>query len=71
MVVDPVEYFDVGVIGQPPVGEVGLPAFVGLFGGKADIGGFGTFLWLRVDVAAGAQMAVNGVDRHGDAVVVL
>ena len=52
VVVDPVEYFYVGVIGEPPVGEVGLPALVGLFGGKADVGGFGAFVRLGVDVAA-------------------
>jgi hypothetical protein len=71
MVIDPVEDLHVSAIGQPPMGEVGLPALVGLFGGKADVGGLGTFLWLRVDVAAGAQMAVNGIDRDCDAVVVL
>ena len=38
VVVDPAEDFGVGVIGEPPVGEVGLPAFVGLFGGEADVG---------------------------------
>jgi hypothetical protein len=52
VVVDPVEYFYVGVIGEPPVGDVGLPALVGLFGGKPDVGGFGAFVRLGVDVAA-------------------
>lgn len=58
---------DVGVVGQPPVGEVGLPALVGLFGGKADVGGLGTSLWCGCHFACGAQVAVNGVDRHAQA----
>jgi len=33
-VVEPVEDLDMGVIGEPPVGEVGLPAFVRLLGGR-------------------------------------
>jgi hypothetical protein len=52
------------------VGEVGLPAFVGLFGGESDIGRFGTFLRLGGDQAGRVQVAVDRVDRHGQAVVV-
>ncbi len=48
VVVEPAEDFDVGAVGEPPVGEVGLPAFVGLFGGEADVGRFGPFLWCWV-----------------------
>ena len=35
VVVEPVEDLGVGAIGQGPMGEIGLPAFVGLVGGKA------------------------------------
>lgn len=52
-VVEPAEYFDVGVVGEVPVGEVGLPALVGLFGGKADVGRFGAFMWAGFDQAGG------------------
>jgi hypothetical protein len=38
-VVDPVEDLDVSAIDEPPMGEIGLPALVGLNGGKPDIGG--------------------------------
>ena len=34
VVIEPVEDFHMGAVGQPPVSEVGRPAFVGLFGGK-------------------------------------
>ena len=70
VVVDPAEDFGVGVVGEPPVGEVGLPAFVGLFGGEADVGRLGPLGWLRFDQAGGVEVAVDGADRDGDAVVV-
>ena len=41
MVVDDIEDLDVGVVGEPPVGDVGLPAFVGLFGGEAQVAALG------------------------------
>jgi hypothetical protein len=44
VVVNPIEDLDVGEVGEPPVGEVGLPAFVGLFGGESDVGAFGAFV---------------------------
>ena len=44
VVVEPGQDLGVGAVGEPPVGEVGLPAFVGLFGGEADVGGLGPFL---------------------------
>ncbi|WP_197517981.1 hypothetical protein [Mycobacterium sp. E796] len=46
------------------MGEVGCQAFVGLFGGKADVGGFGPFVGLRVDQPGRAQVPV---DRRRDA----
>ncbi|WP_264033155.1 hypothetical protein, partial [Mycobacterium fragae] len=36
VVIDPAQDLGVGAIGEPPVGEVGLPAFIGLFGGEPD-----------------------------------
>ena len=43
VVVEPAQDLDVGAVGEPPVGEVGLPAFVGLVGGEADVGRLGRF----------------------------
>lgn len=71
VVVEEVEDFDVGAVGQAPVGEVGLPAFVGLFGGEADVGGLGSFLGLGSDHSGGVQVAADGVDRDGQAVAVV
>ena len=71
VVVEPVEDLDVGAVGEPPVGEVGLPAFVGLFGGEADVGGLRAFLRLRGDQPGRAQVAVDRGARHDQAVVVL
>jgi hypothetical protein len=39
VVVDEVQDLDLGVLGQVPVGGVGLPAFVGQAGLEADEGG--------------------------------
>ena len=47
-------------VGEPPVGEVGLPALVGQFGGKPDVGGLGSPLGCGCRRACGAQMAVDG-----------
>jgi hypothetical protein len=60
VVVEPVEDLGVGAVGQSPVGEVGLPAFVGLFGGEANVGAFGALAWLGVDQAVVMQDAANG-----------
>ena len=65
VVVEEVQDFDVGVIGESPVGEVGLPAFVGLFGGKADVGRFGPFVRCRCDESGGGEVAVDGAHRDG------
>jgi hypothetical protein len=37
VVVDPVEDLGVGAVDKRPLGDVGLPALVGLFGGEADV----------------------------------
>jgi hypothetical protein len=34
VVVEDVADFDLGAVGEPPVGDVGLPAFVGLIGAE-------------------------------------
>ena len=41
VVVEPVEDLHVGAVGEVPVGEVGLPAFVGLGGFEPVIGALG------------------------------
>lgn len=71
VVVDPAEDLGVGASGEPPVGEVGLPAFVGLVGGEADVGRFGSFLWAGFDEAGGVEVAADGGDGDLDAVVML
>jgi hypothetical protein len=71
VVVEAVEDLDMAAISKPPVGEVGLPAFVGLFGGKTDVGGLGTLLGLRGDQPGRLQVAVDGGRRHRQPVVVL
>ena len=71
VVVDPAEDFDVGAAGEAPVGEVGLPAFVGLFGGESDVGAFGPFVGCGCDEAGGVEVAADGGDRNVEVVVVL
>jgi hypothetical protein len=70
VVVEPIEDFDMGAVGEPPVGEVGLPAFVWLFGGEADVGGFGSFGGGGFDEAGGVQVATDRCRRHDRGVVV-
>jgi len=48
MVVDDVQDFDVGVVGQQHVGGVLLPAFVREIGHEADVGALGSFVRLGV-----------------------
>lgn len=55
VVVEDVEDFHGGAIGEVPVGDVGLPSLVGLFGFKANPRGAGTFLRLRCDESAAGQ----------------
>ena len=62
MVVEPVEDFGVAAVGQCPMGEVGLPAFIGLFGGEAAIGAAGPFTGLWGDQAVVMQ---DAADRRG------
>ena len=44
VVVEPVEDLHMGAVGEPPVGEVGLPALIGLLGGEPDIRRLGPLL---------------------------
>lgn len=71
VVVDEVEDLDLGPrasgalgVGQVPVGDVGPPAFVGLFGLEADVAVARTFARLRGDEPALAQHLVDGGDRR-------
>ncbi len=59
MVVEPVQDFDVGAVGVVPVGEVGLPGFVGLGGFEADVGGFWSFAGSGGDQASPGEGSVN------------
>ena len=44
VVVQPVEDLDVGAVGERPVGEVGLPGFIGLVGFESEVGGLRSVL---------------------------
>lgn len=55
VVVEPVEDLHVGAVGQAPVGEVGLPALVGLGGFEAPIGGAGSFPWFGNNEVSAVQ----------------
>jgi hypothetical protein len=59
VVVNPVENLDMGAVVQPPMGEVGLPTFVGLFGGEPDVGRLGPFLRRRCDLVGRTQVPVD------------
>ena len=59
VVVEDVEDFHVGAIGEAPVGDVGLPEFVGLVGGQAFSGRAGSFVGLGYDESALVQDAPN------------
>ena len=69
VVVEPGEDFGVGLVGEPPVGEVGLPAFVGLVGGEADVGGLGAFRRCRCHQPGRGEVAADRGDRHLQLVV--
>jgi hypothetical protein len=63
VVVEDVQDLHIGAAGQAPVGDVGLPAFVGLLGGEAGVGGFGPLVRLRGDEPAGGQDAPDRAHR--------
>ena len=55
MVIEPVQDLHVQAVGQGPVGDVGLPAFVGLLGREAQVAGLGPLVRLRGDEPASGQ----------------
>ena len=60
VVIEPAEDLHMGAVGQPPVGEVGLPALIGLLGGEPDVGGFGPLLRGGGDQTGRAQVPMDG-----------
>jgi hypothetical protein len=48
VIVEEVEDFHVGAVGQCPVGDVESPTFVGLLGGEPQIAALGALVRLRV-----------------------
>ena len=71
VVVEPGQDFGVDASGDPPVGEVGLPALVGLFGGEADVGGLGSFRRGRCYQPGRGEVAADRGDRHREVVVMV
>jgi hypothetical protein len=63
VVVDPVEDLGVGAVDQRPVGDVGLPALVGLFGGEADVAALGPLVRLWGEESAGGEDPPDRGDR--------
>jgi hypothetical protein len=59
VIVEPVQDLHAAAISQRPVGEIGLPAFVGLISGEAAVGAFRAFTWLRGDQGVVVQDAPN------------
>lgn len=59
VVIEEVQDLDIGAIRQAPVGEIGLPGFVGLVGLEALPGRTRPFMWLVGHQAAGAEDAVD------------
>jgi hypothetical protein len=71
VVVEPAQDLDVVAGRERVVGEVGLPAFVGLFGLETDVGRTRSFLRRRDDQTCVGEMSVHGRPRDAYAVVVL
>ena len=69
VVVEPNEDFDIGVVGEAPVGEVALPGLVGKVGFETDVGGLGSFLWFGGDETGSDEVAADRRDRRGHLVV--
>ena len=63
VVIEPVQDLDIGAIGERPVGEVGLPALVGLGRCEAAVGGPWSFAGLGNDEPGGVQDASDGRGR--------
>ena len=68
VVVEPDQHLGVGAVGEPVVGEVGLPGFVWEVGFEADVGRLRAFAWFRDDQVGVDQPSSDG--RHRDVVAV-
>jgi hypothetical protein len=64
MVIKPVDDLHAGAVSELPVGEVRLPAFVGLVGLEAPIGACGSLLRLRADQPGSRQDAADRRSRR-------
>jgi hypothetical protein len=64
VVVDQVEDLSVSAAGQGPVGDVGLPALVRLFGREPHIAGLGALVGLGGDEPASGQDPPDGAHRR-------
>ena len=63
VVIEPVDDLHTGAVGELPVGEVGLPAFVGLVGLESAVGAFGPLLRFGGDQAGGGEDAADRGER--------
>jgi hypothetical protein len=64
VVVEQVEDLHLGSVGERPVGNVELPAFVGLLGGEPQVAALRPLVRLRGDEAAGGQDPPDRGDRR-------
>ena len=71
VVVEDVQDLDVGAVGELPVGGVGGPHLVGLFGLEAQVAALGALVRLRGDEPAGGQDPPDRADRRSRAVALL
>src|SRR3954468_1084492 len=76
VVVEPADDLDVGAgaavwVGEPVVGEVGLPGLVGLLGFEADVGGLGSLGGVRGHLPGPEEDAVDGGPGQRGLVVML
>ncbi|MDF2745952.1 MAG: hypothetical protein K0S98_236 [Propionibacteriaceae bacterium] len=60
VVVEPVDDLHAGAVGYLPVGEIRLPALVGLVGLESTIGAFGSLLRFRADQPRGGENTTDG-----------
>ena len=69
VVIDPAQDLDLAVVGEAPVGEIGLPHLIGQFRLEADVGRTRSFLGLRGDPTVTIQDAVHRRPRDPQVVV--